>query len=172
MWAVKESSTANYMGFPSNLCFGAISVFPVHKVVVEGNAVFEERTFLLLCSSVGGCCLSDVLDFYHLVELVFNCSVSLVQIQLSPLQPLLQLVTSGGRRPGAKVLPAGFSCCCHRWWLSQNVGLRLYKGRGMGEKFPLGKLTEYFHAVIRELPVLKVLLWVSQLRFNPGQEIH
>lgn len=104
---------ANYTGFPSNLFFGAISVFPVRKVMVEGNAVFEERTFLLLCSSVGGCCLSAVLDFYHLVELVFNSSVSLVQTQLSPLQPLLQLVTSGGRRLGAKVLPAGLSCCCH-----------------------------------------------------------
>lgn len=136
---MKESSMANYIGFPSNLFFSFL-YFQSIRWWRRGMQCLK-RTFLLLCSSVGDCCLSGVLDFCHLVELVFNSTVSLEQIQLSPLQPLLQLVVSGGRRCGAEVLPAGLGCCCHRWGLSQNVGLRLYKGWGLGEKFSLGKLT-------------------------------
>lgn len=60
-----------HSGFLSKLLFGHTSVFLVHKIMVEGNVVFEEITsFLLLCSFVGGCHLSSVLDFCQPFEFV------------------------------------------------------------------------------------------------------
>jgi len=115
-----ESFTVSDIIFSLKLFFGHASVFPVRKIMVEGDAVFEEITsFLLLCSFVGVCHLSRVLDFCQPFELIVSSNLSsLGQMWLSNLQPLLQLLTSGrktGLKVGVKVFltaPAGFGRAC------------------------------------------------------------
>lgn len=81
---------------------------------MEGHAVFEEITTLVLCASEGGCRLSSVLGFYPLAELTVSSNVSSVQIWLPHLKLLLRVLLPGGGtglRVGVKILsapPAGF----------------------------------------------------------------
>lgn len=66
--AVMESRTVASVSHQSY--FWLYLCISVHETMVEGNAVFGEITFLLLCSSLSGCHHSGVLDFWRPFELI------------------------------------------------------------------------------------------------------